>query len=150
MLNSIESGIIVPGLQEILKFAPRRREAQPSLLEVLKGEIRKGALRIGVFGSRKEGNYRDNSDLDIAVLNPKAGKTHLYAERYGDYMHCHNTGVTTIFCRWIDIQRFNPAEEAVDMENRIRAAVLTSTKWLWEKPIRSASDITLRDTFKLF
>ncbi len=53
MLNKIESGIIVPGLQEILKFAPRP-EDEPSLLEVLNIEIRKGAERIGVFGSRKK------------------------------------------------------------------------------------------------
>lgn len=134
MLIRKESEIIVPGLQEILTFAPP--SDSPALEKVLLEEIRRGALKIGVFGSRTRKNPPPNSDLDIAVLNRKAGKTLLYAERYGDYRHCHNSEVTTIFCRWVDVQRFNPSEEPVDMNDPIKRSILKTTLWLWERPIR--------------
>lgn len=128
MINNSSPEILTPSLQEILKYAPRP-EDKPSLLEVLNGEIRKGARRIGVFGSRLRKDHQPYSDLDIAVLNPKAGITLPDAERFGDLRFCTNFR----FWRWIDVQRFNPSQQSYDRKDRIRANILRTTLWLWER-----------------
>lgn len=98
--------------------------------QVALDEISKGALSLGLFGSRTKGTQEKwKSDLDMVSINPKAGIKLPDAERVGSVNYWSTKAIGMSPERWIQIQRFRDKNPFGNINKKI---VKEEAIWIWE------------------
>jgi hypothetical protein len=123
------------------KWAPycaNPRELE-ELKEVLNNEIGKGALAMGVAGSRARAVYNERKidsrrDLDLGVLNPHIADTH---ERRGSLRRLNKRDWSVLgilgWSRWIDVTRFNTINPEDYRKMPTMRSLFLGVHWMWVK-----------------
>lgn len=92
-------------------------------------EIRKGALLLGLFGSRIKGTQeKGKSDLDMVSINPQAGRRLPDAERVGSINYWSSKIIGMSPEKWIQIQRFRYKKPYGDINKKI----VKNAIWIWK------------------